>query len=188
MTEAQPRLYAIVGKNGTGKSTFCKNFINRTLDKGGRVLIITPHDKEWTKEKWIDVSNRKAMTSFTGVRKSIFQKGKTLEGIIANYRKGLLVFDDCRIYFRKMTSDVLEQLFIARRQMNLNQVVVAHGFNAIPPVFFTYINEYILFNTSDNIDKRKNDILNYEQMKAFQREVKIKARKNRYYYKIIKNE
>lgn len=186
MTEAQPKLYTIIGTNGTGKSTFCKRMIQRTLDNGGRALVITPHDMEWLDVEWIELSDRKAVHQFTGIRKVIYEKD-TLQNILSSYKNGLIVFDDCGVYFNAKIPDLLRVLFISRRQKNLNQIVVGHGFTQIPPIFFTFTSHFVLFRTTDKVDGRKKVLQNFELIKEHQNQVNKTARKQQYYHRIIKN-
>jgi len=108
--------------------------------------------------------------------------------IVANYSKGLLIFDDCRVYFRSLTTSDLETLFISRRQREMSQIVVAHGFTAVPPSFFTYSSYFVLFRTKDNIERRKNHILDYEAMRRLQVEVNKISKTKPHFYKIYKTD
>jgi len=190
MTNNQQYLYIIVGRNGTGKTTFCNKLVNETLDKDGRVLIITPHDQEWQEVSWIEHNKRDLMT-FTGVRKMLFMSetaNEKLDSIVNHVSKCLIVFDDCRAYFSALTPNVLERLFISRRQKAINLVVVGHSFSRIPPAFFTYCNYYVLFNSNNDITSRKNYINDFEAINnSLSRVRQIAETSNPYHYEIIKS-
>ena len=151
-----------------------------------RVLIITPHDVEWLNYDFIDIEKGKKTRQFTGTKKYIYKDKSTLGNISRNFRNGLLIFDDCRAYFNSNVDNELHSLFIARRQKMIDIIAVGHGFTEIPPKFFTFASEIILFKTMDNIQKRKNVLRNFEFMEQMQANVNKAAETNPYYCSIIK--
>ena len=48
---------------------------------------------------------------------------------------------------------------------------IAHGFTEVPPVFFTFSTDFILFKTLDSISRRRQYISNYAAVEAKVREV-----------------
>lgn len=64
--------------------------------------------------------------------------------------------------------------------------MVGHGFTDVPPAAFTNVSEFILFMTKDNVYRRKNVILNYDQVAEAQQRVNRNAEKDIHYYEIIK--
>jgi len=68
----------------------------------------------------------------------------------------------------------------------LDIFAVGHGFNEVPPVFFTFCSDIFLFRTTDNIARRKNCLQNFELMEKAQAEVNQKAIKSPHFFKYIK--
>ena len=102
------------------------------------------------------------------------------------FKKGITVFDDCRSYLEATTDLRIRQLLIRRRQREVDIFVVGHGFNEVPPVFFTFATSIILFRTTDNIARRKNCLKDYEAVLNAQAAVNEKAIANPYFFKIIR--
>jgi ABC-type sugar transport system ATPase subunit len=178
----QTKFVLIIGTNGTGKSTFCAGLAERTVLMGGRVLIITPHDREWSGVPFLKYEE---IRSFRRIKKHIFDEEKTFE-LLGNYKHGLLIFDDCRAYTQSNTVQDLHALLIRRRQHDLNIIAVGHGFTEIPPKFFTFATDIVLFRTCDNIARRRDVIQDFPKMLAAQNEVNERAKMDRFTYKIVK--
>lgn len=184
MTGRQAKLMIILGYNGTGKTTLLKKIIQNEINKGGRALIITPDDIEFNEYKTLHLLNAHTL-DFTGGRRIIFQESYTLQNI-HHFTKGLLVFDDCRAYLKSTTDEAIHNLLIRRRQRQIDIVAVGHGFTEVPPKFFTFASEIILFETKDNIYSRKTVIKDFEKMQKSQEAVNKLADKNPHIYDIIK--
>lgn len=174
----------ILGYNGTGKSTFVKKLIESYQKTNRRVLICTPHDVEWL--EFSEVKTDKEITNFKGVRRKIIFDLSDLENILLHYRKGLLIFDDCRVYLNSSTSQIIRKLMIERRQKMLDLAAVGHGFTEVPPTFFTFASELVLFKTNDNIRKRKDVINEFEKLEIQKNEIDKMAIEKPHYYRIIK--
>ena len=156
----------VLGFNGTGKTTYLRNTLeslHKYANNNGerlKILIITPDDAEW-----IDYAENKLQTPddfiFDGIQRHIFDEQHTLN-IIEHFKNGIIVFDDCRCYFKDNIDTRVVDLLIRRRQRAVDVFVVGHGFTTVPPKFFTYYSDAVLFRTVDNIDRRKNCITNFE--------------------------
>jgi len=181
-----PKLIIVLGTNGTGKTTLAKKLVcNELKKKESHVLIVTPDDMEWGSIPWVHPSFKHRIRTYVGVRKIIYEKG-LLGNIWENFRSGLLIFDDCRSYFRAKTDDELLTVLIRRRQLMSDIIVIGHGFTQTPPAFFTFATHFALFKTIDNIDRRKDEIQNFEVMKQAQQRINEKAIKDPHYFEIIK--
>jgi hypothetical protein len=97
----------------------------------------------------------------------------------------MVIFDDCRAYFTAALDNDLHALLISRRQHMIDIVAVGHGFTEVPPKMFTFATHYTLFKTLDNIDRRKNVIQNFEEMKAAQLRINKIAATDPHYHEII---
>ncbi len=187
----------VLGFNGTGKTTFLCRMFERMLaaayENGQRlkILIVTPDDTEWQDYP----ENPLACPDdyvYTGIQRHIWQdeageeKHYSLRRI-SMFNNGIIVFDDCKVYFGDNLPQEIVNLFVRRRQRSLDVFFVGHGFTTIPPKAFTYYSDAILFRTVDNIDRRKNCINNFEYFKRKQQEVNRRAATQPHYHIRIKN-
>jgi len=182
--ERQTKLIIVLGYNGTGKTTLVKKLVLDSLKRRDRALIVTPDDIEWQPVPLVHNKFKHRIERYVGARRLIYQKGD-LELIASHYKSGLLVLDDCRAYLEARTEPEMHELLIRRRQRMIDIIAVGHGFTEVPPKFFTFSSEIILFRTIDNIERRKNVLKDYERMKEAQTRVNLAAVKNPYHYEII---
>jgi len=175
MLKRPTRLIIVIGTNGTGKTTILDQFIKV---ESNRSLIVAPDDKDWLHIPLIyDIT--KETFQYTGIKRRIWENNLDLDYIVNNFENGLLVFDDCRSYFKSGNIDTaLHRLMIRRRQAQIDIMVAAHGFSEIPPKFYTFATDIILFKTCDNIASRKNYIREYDKMLYAQTSVNILAETN----------
>lgn len=164
----QTCMTVLLGTNGTGKTTALRNIL---LQSGKRCLIITPDDREWDDFPMTELREGVAADfQFSGIKRHIWNPKYSLR-VLKYFQNGILVFDDCRAYLRAVTSDEIHQLMIRRRQRAVDIFAVGHGYTEVPPVFFTFATDFILFQTRDNIERRKFVIRNFEAVKAKTEEV-----------------
>ncbi len=181
-----PRQIVVIGTNGTGKTTLVKKLVIAELKKkDSHVLIVVPDDMEWPSVPFVHPRFPERIERYVGARKIIYEPG-ILEIISDRFKCGMLVFDDCRAYFDAGLDRDLHTLLIRRRQKMLDIVAVGHGFTEIPPKFFTFATDLILFRTIDNIDRRKNVLNNFDEMKVAQGRINQKAAQDPHYYEVLK--
>lgn len=187
----------VLGFNGTGKTTFLRNLLEHmvqsAMTQGRRlkVLIVTPDDTEWQ-----DYEENRLETPddyvYSGIQRHVWtdsyagEKHYSMQRI-AHFSNGIVVFDDCKVYFGDILPQEMINLFIRRRQRSLDVFFVGHGFTTIPPKAFTYYSDAILFRTVDNIERRKNCINNFDYFRRMQQHVNKKAVKEPHYHVHIKN-
>lgn len=180
------KLIIILGFNGTGKTTLLKKIVsNEIKKKDSKVLVVTPDDSEWIDLPYNHLENSKNF-NFTGANRTIYNEFETLQKIQAFYRKGMLILDDCRAYLKANTKMSIHNLLIRRRQKMIDIIAVGHGFTEVPPRFFTFASEIILFQTKDNIQKRKDVIKDFGRMELAQKIINQKALTDSHYFEIIK--
>jgi len=185
--ERQPKCIVVVGTNGTGKSTFCKNLLISELKKPeGRALIVTPHDMEWTNIPLVHDRLTHHIETYVKARRMIFENDSDIDFIVKYFSRGLLIFDDCRAYFKSSLDQPLHKLMISRRQLGIDIVAVGHGFTEIPPKFFTFATHIVLFRTTDNVARRKDVLRDFEAMEAAQKRINEQSLKEPHHYEIIK--
>ena len=178
----------LVGVNGAGKTTFLReNIVNSLKEKGHRILIVTNADNQ----DWKDVEflkDFKEIETFTGIRKMIYKKGR-LEKIQQYYNKGTLILDDCRLYIQLQTTDFMNWLQVLRRHVGIDLFCVFHGLTQVPPIFFTFSSNLVLFHTLDNIKRRGYYIEEYlfEEIQEKKQRILSEVNKgNKYHFEIIK--
>lgn len=177
-----------MGTNGTGKTTFVKKLVINELKKPeSHVLVVVPDDMEWNALEYVNSRFPQRIEWYKGARKIIYFDG-LLPIIRENFRNGLIIFDDCRAYWNKQNAveGDLHSLLIRRRQQMIDIVAVGHGFTEIPPKMYTFATHYALFKTIDNIERRKNVIQNFDELKAAQLRINEKAAADPHYFEIIK--
>lgn len=182
--EREAKMTILLGTNGTGKTTLLRRILTAS---GQKCLVITPDDAEWTD---FPLSEMQVQDDFVyeGIKRHIFDpdtKNGTLSRL-AYFKKGIVVFDDCRAYLTERTPPELRQLIIRRRQREVDIFAVGHGFKEVPPVFFTFLTEIILFRTLDNVSLRKNCLKDYPLMLEAQQRVNTHALKDKHYKEIIR--
>lgn len=183
--ERPTKLIIVLGYNGTGKTTLVKKTVLNELRHNRRALIVTPDDAEWQTIEAVHPKWPERIKNYVGARRIIYYNG-LLPIITENYRNGLLIFDDCRAYLTASLDMDLHNLMIRRRQKMIDIIAVGHGFTEVPPKFFTFASHIILFRTIDNIERRKNVLRDFAEMKAAQEAVNhIAETQNPYHYQII---
>lgn len=185
----RPFMTMVLGTNGTGKSTIMREILEKCNAK--KALIVTNHIEEWRDVVEVDLSKKEDFL-YTGIRKTrCYQPTRTDVGTLAKlryFRKGIIVFDDARLYMKDAKTDnLIEDLMISYRQQELDIFVVAHGFTKVRPVFYSYVSNIILFRTLDSVQYRKMELgENYQRIIDAQAEVNHKSLQNPHYYKRIK--
>ena len=178
-----------VGKPGTGKTTVLRKILHDALEEGRRALIVTPHENEWEAVPMVHPRFPERIRRYRGARRIICHGEKEiLENIKRNFVNGFLIFDDCKAYIRPSDRVYMEQFLLALRQKDVDFACCGHGFTTIPPVFYTFATEFVIFATTDNPRKRKDDVMNFEEVEKTVARVNQEALRNKHYFEIIKNQ
>ena len=179
-----PQCNILVGVNGTGKTSFLKNILEHTVNEKNRALIVTPDPAEWRSVE--EVAGRDIAT-FSGIRKIIYHQGAP-EDIQRYYSNGMLIFDDARVYIHAQSDDFMQWIQIRRRQVGVDFFCCFHGLTQVPPVFFTFATNIVLFYTKDNIKRRAEyvDEADFQEIQAAKARIAKKVDAgNPYAYEII---
>lgn len=181
------KLICIVGTNGTGKTYLANEFVKNELGKGGKVLIITSHDNEWTQFEELSTFNDFS----SGGRKITMypdEENETIRRVSEKFYRGLLVMDDCGAYLGNNPPKFFKQLMINRKQLMIDILFTAHSLRDLPKAIFAFSPVLILKNTTAGIEGRErilaaNNAL--ETVEKAMKEIKTKSKKDPYYYKKI---
>jgi len=178
-----PLLTIIVGATNTGKTTL----IRKTVEKRNRALAITPHFNEWTDFENINPVN-KGFWKFKGIKRIQAYKDviKDINKQDNFFRNGVIIFEEARFYIKPRVEEAIEQILIARDQRKTDIIVAAHGITLIPPIFFSYADMFVMFRTQDNLQKRKKDLIWFEELQELQNKVNNQAKTDPHYYDIFK--
>lgn len=181
------KLICIVGTNGTGKTYLANQFVEKELGKGGKVLVVTSHDNEWTQFEDLDTFNDFA----SGGRRIVMypdEEEQTIQRISEKMYKGLLVMDDCGGYLGNNPPKSFKQLMISRKQLMLDILFTAHSLRDLPKAIFAFNPVLILKNTTAGLEGREKILAAngaLEKVQAAQLEIKKKIKKEPFYQKII---
>jgi GTPase SAR1 family protein len=151
----QATLELVVGLNGTGKTCFLRKILVNMMQSGYRVLVVTPHTNEWADVPLIGKYDKKRIKTFENISKILYYDG-CLENIQQYYRNGVLVLDDARDYVNAQSNKTTIWFNIGRRQAGINMFAVFHGLSQVPPVWYTFATNMVLFFSNDDIKRRVN--------------------------------
>lgn len=179
----------VLGKRGTGKTTYIRKLINRSLAGKRRVLVVTPNFDDFQGIPMVHPDYPQRVATYKGARKIVcVADPKAIDGICQSFRHGLLVFDDCRAYLPDKPSIHLKNMLISARHYDVDIIAVGHGFTTVPPQFFAYATHFMVFATTDNPVNRKNNVRNYPEVVSLVQRVNQRALKEPHYFEIIRNE
>ena len=193
MQNRQPKLIAVCGTNGTGKTYLTKNILLPQIGRDYLVIDSDGMEEEWQHLPPIDLSNpaKAAQTPAAYTCHLWYQneedKGKFWQYIYRNVHNKVLVLDDCRDYIPAniLNEPNLRNVFSRRRQKMLDIIIIQHSIKDIPKALIQYLNAIVLFNT----DETPNDIATRLGDKNYiyniAKDVKEKARTNPHYNAVI---
>lgn len=144
----------LVGTNGCGKTTALKNIVAATNRK---CLVITPYDNEWTEYPMVTLTDASDFV-FTGIRRHMYDPKRTMQ-VLKYFQNGIIVFDDCRAYVKAGVQDQIHNLLMGSRQRRIDVYAAAHGLTEVPPVFYTFVTDFVLFQTRDNPKRNRLSVI-----------------------------
>lgn len=151
----------IAGGQGCGKTTFAFKMINSFLKFKKPVLCVIPDDEEklfWDIDEIINTGDNDnylahELRNFKeGIKKIYCSDVKLFDIIRNNFRNGLIVIDDARVYL-KSRDEPFRAMIMRRRQKNNDIIFICHGLSEIPPSCNSFLTDLILFNTTDDFKK-----------------------------------
>ena len=177
-----------VGKPGTGKTTQIRRIVRSALLAKRRVLVVTPHENEWLDLPEVHPRFPERITSYVGGRRIVIRELEQFREVCRLFKNGLLVCDDCRVYIPDTPDPTVRAMLISCRQDDRDVIAVGHGFTTVPPLFFTYATHFMIFATTDKVDRRQKCVLNFPAVKYTVDAVNKEALEDPHTFKIIKNE
>lgn len=190
---------ALLGTNGTGKTTFLIQLIQAYLQKGRRVLICISDDGEEKLEDVPLLETVEEILTFTGVAKIIVENAKFFDEfrelfLIKKNKKfnGALVLDDARLFLSQRDEAVL-RMMRKRRQLNADIYSIFHNFDGeTPPSYWSFVTRAIIFKTLSSY-KKSLSLINEDSRKlliAAIEKVSENYKTNPYFFEevILRNE
>ena len=155
----------IVGTNGTGKSTELKKIISKIKND---IVYISPYVVDYKHENNILFISPE---SFHSLNLELFENS-------------YIIFDDCKGYIPTNTNDKrnvkIKNLLIQRRYLKIKLYFVFHGLLEIPNFLYQGATEMILKKTTDELEKIKSSVKNFELIDTYRKQVN--KDKNPYFF------
>lgn len=186
----------IIGSPGYGKSTAAANIIKQYKDENVLLfkMFLNIADPAF---KFIP---EKAFANYTGGRAKIADNDATLIGrnprekylffirsVLKKYRNGMLLVDDASTYERYTTSDEFNDLIMMRRHIGVDVFYIYHAFSVLPIAMLPYVNNVILFHTTDNFQYKAAKLPEMKRLQEAKERIAQKvANGNKYYNEVIK--
>lgn len=178
------RYNVIVGAKGSGKTTFLAEKIIKKY-KGNVCVVkhpvnIADNALFFLPQKTMSNWRQGAQPSVPVHFKISLQQGEEyrefLRWVLAgNFKNGALIVDDATLFERDRLTPEMAQLAVMCRHYGIDLYLVYHGLTLFPIDQFIFVNYFIIFNTTDNFEYKKNKIGNFDQLSK----AVIKARQNR---------
>jgi molybdopterin-guanine dinucleotide biosynthesis protein len=135
MEHRDAQVTIIMGRNGTGKSTFAEKII-KSMKQRAVVVTLNGAPKIWRSHKVIDPADPKEWKFKKGIRQVWYMQHEkdTMKHIYKNYHDGLLIFDDCRGYLSSnVDADMyLKRLLMDFRHKMLDLFFICHAPTDVP--------------------------------------------------------
>lgn len=188
MAERERQFNIFVGAPGFGKSTFTSRIIQQSKDANAIIykMALNIDDKAFSK-----FPECKDIAKYTGGKVKIsdltIKYPKLVRLVVDKYRNGHFVVDDAGLYERDIISDELNDLVMMRRHIGVDVSLIYHGLSFLPIQQFPFINNIILFHTTDNFTYKARRLPAGEQLQAAKDRIAAQVVKgNKYYHEVIK--
>jgi nucleoside-triphosphatase THEP1 len=179
MSERDAQITIIIGRNGTGKSTFCEQII-KTIK--GRAIVCTYNGmpKIWRPYKEVDIKDKRKMAFKRGIRQVIAgryeisrNQNDTFKYLYRNFRNGFVVFDDARGYIGSNVDNdrYFRQLLLDFRHRMLDLVFVVHTPSDVPPRVWGFTSTVFVGATDSLVNKSQIKTDSADRVIEAQREI-----------------
>lgn len=181
MSSRNRKVIVFCGSRGKGKSTQIEKLINRYKEK---VLIYDIHG-ESIYRKFTTIEVNKISKHLKGVAKVInADYDLVLTTLYSDFKNGLIVLEDANFYLNSARNEMLWRMLVQARHRGTDIVLTFHSLARIPPYVYEMMNDLVLFKTSENIDRIKNKIPNFQIIDTEKN--LINKHSNNYYFKVLK--
>ncbi len=162
----QNKVTAILGRRGTGKTTYMRELMQALLiGQNKKILILDTLDHPSYKDvPIIDTALLKRWQSPAMYRMFDKDTDKLLQNVECYFNNGLLVLEDASKYLRRTLSNEVRMFIFDSKQKNVDIIFLFHGFMAMPKELFSIVDNLVIFKTDDP-KNRKGDIMNYQEVK-----------------------
>lgn len=145
---------AVIGTNGTGKTSYLIEIIRAYLRINKRVLVCVSDDAEEKLEDIPLIHTLEEIRNFKGVAKIIVEDVAFFDELreyflneVKEKIDGALILDDGRLFLSSRDESVL-RLMRKRRQLNADVYSVFHAFDGeTPPSYWGFVTRVIIFKT-----------------------------------------
>lgn len=199
MLERDAQITIIIGRNGTGKSTFAEKLMKR-LRQRAVVVTYSGMPKIWRPYTEIDPRKAKSFQFKKGIRQIVaarWEQSRTKNDVFKyvynNYHDGAVIFDDCRGYIHGNVDNdqYFRQLILDFRHRMLDLYFVVHTPSDVPPKVWGFASTIWVGSTDSMLDKGQIKIGSADRIIAAQQQVnevflKAKAKKDNSHYGIFK--
>lgn len=181
----KPFVFAVIGEPGAGKSHFASGLIDKEVEKGGKALLLNTDYQDWTDKPWMHGLDPESYKYSKSCRRIISPNEDQWLMISQNFKNGLLVADECKVYIPDKISALkpLQTLLQRRRHYSVDMAFLAHGVTQLPPGLMAFITHFVQFKTSDSLNLRKT-VLGawYPLLRIGELYIKKNLKKNPYYH------
>lgn len=177
----------LVGAPGFGKSTKGAEIVSRTHDKNAIIykMLLNIDDKAFAKFPHVQLKNYKG--GKVKIDDLQIKYSDMVKAVTRDFRNGMFVVDDAGNYERNIISEELNRLVSMRRHIGVDVLLIYHGLSFLPIQQFPFINNIILFHTTDNPSYKGGKIPEMEKLLAAKARIAAQvARGNKYYHEVIK--
>lgn len=152
----------IVGKRGSGKTTFARKLMSASSLK--KKLVVDTFDHE----SYNDIPDM-------GIEQLQYWKGGSyhlwgsdtqgiLDEINRHVRDTLVLFEDATKYIDTNPQPVVKSICLDSKQKNNDIVFMFHSFADVPPKLFRWMNFITVFKTEENFDNQRSRLNVYERL------------------------
>lgn len=189
----EAKVFVIVGKRGTGKSTYTIELAKKigkpivvftyATDKKNETFIpIAPDSIDKLEAKTIyKINDRKYRTTLKTREQAI---DAVLSDIYYRLRNATLIIDDASTILNYTRNQMMLNNLNEVRHKSLDIIVVFHGFNQIPKYLFDLMNYLVFFKTTATVDKSRAGQLD-EYNKIIELQKQVNADPDPYAYEVL---
>ncbi len=187
MPEPRDRQFnLVVGFRGHGKSYYVSKIIRKSSQQNALIYVedVDIDTPAWAPFPLVD------FYSYKGGKVKIcaqdLEYDVFLRMVRKHYRNGILVIDEGRLHENYKLSKGMIDLVSTCRKIGVDIYINYHGMSGLPIEQFHYVNNIILFHTTDNFRRKNNSIPEMKALEAAQRRIRAQVFKgNKYYAEVI---